>query len=98
MPNMNVTYAELNSNADRLVAGRDEINTTLNRLQSQIQALVAQGFTTDKSSGAFSDAYTRFTNGATNTIGGLNDLSSFLRSTAQTLGDVDAQIASRIAR
>ncbi len=96
MPNMNVTYAELNSNADRLIAGRDEINTTLNRLQSQIQALVAQGFTTDKSSGAFSDAYTRFTTGATNTIGGLNDLSTFLRTTAQTLGDVDAQIASRI--
>lgn len=98
MPNINVSYQELNSNADRLVAGRDEINATLTKLQSQIAALTSAGFTTDKSSGAFSDAYNRFTSGAQNTIGGLNDLAAFLRSTATTLGDVDAQLASRIGR
>jgi WXG100 family type VII secretion target len=96
--NMNVSYQELNSNADRLIAGRDEINTTLSKLQSQIAALVSAGFTTDKSSGAFSEAYTRFTSGAQNTIGGLNDLSQFLRTTAQTLGEVDAQLAARLHR
>lgn len=98
MANMNVSYQELNSNADRLVAGRDEINTTLTKLQAQISALVSAGFTTDKSSGAFADAYNRFTTGAQNTIGGLNDLAQFLRTTAQTLGEVDAQLASRLSR
>lgn len=98
MANINVSYQELNGNADRLVAGRDEINSTLAKLQSQISALTAAGFTTDKSSGAFADAYTRFTSGAQNTIGGLNDLSQFLRTTAQTLQDVDAQLAARIGR
>ena len=98
MANMNVTYAEMTSRADQLTSGRDEINQTLQRLQSQINALVSQGFVTDRSSGAFAEAYNRFTSGATNTIGGLDDLSAFLRSTAQTLQDVDAQIASRIAR
>lgn len=98
MANMNVTYAEMTSRADQLVAGRDEINTTLQKLQSQISALVAQGFVTDRSSGAYQEAYQRFTTGATNTIGGLNDLAAFLRSTAQTLQDVDAQIAARIGR
>ncbi|GAA1444110.1 WXG100 family type VII secretion target [Leifsonia poae] len=98
MANINVSYQELNGNADRLIAGRDEINSTLAKLQSQISALTAAGFTTDKSSGAFADAYTRFTSGAQNTIGGLNDLSQFLRTTAQTLQDVDAQLAARIGR
>lgn len=98
MANINVSYQELNSNADRLVAGRDEINSTLSKLQSQISSLVAAGFTTDKSSGAFSDAYNRFTAGAQNTIGGLNDLSQFLRTTAQTLSEVDAQLAARLNR
>ncbi|WP_157006029.1 WXG100 family type VII secretion target [Agromyces laixinhei] len=98
MANMNVTFGELNAKADQLAVGRDEINTTLAKLQGQINALIAQGFTTDKASGAFADAYNRFTSGATNAIGGLDDLALFLRTTATTLGDVDAQIASRIAR
>lgn len=96
MSNINVSYQELTGKADLLVLGREEINTTLSKLQGQISALVAQGFTTDKSSGAFSDAYTRFTSGAQNTIGGLADLASFLRSTAQILQDTDTQIAARI--
>jgi uncharacterized protein YukE len=96
MANINVSYQEINSNADRLLAGRNEINTTLGVLQSQISALISSGFSTDKSSGAFSDAYDRFTSGARNTIGGLDDLALFLRNTAQTLGEVDAQIAARL--
>ena len=98
MSNINVSYQELTGNADRLVAGRDEINSTLSRLQAQIASLVAAGFTTDRSSGAFADAYNRFTTGAQNTIGGLDDLARFLRLTAQTLSDVDAQLASRLGR
>lgn len=98
MPNIAVSYQELTANADRLTAGRDEISGTLARLQSQISALVSAGFTTDKSSGAFADAYNRFTAGAQNAIGGLDELAGFLRSTAQTLSDVDAQLASRLAR
>ncbi|WP_454150417.1 WXG100 family type VII secretion target [Microbacterium lacticum] len=98
MANMNVTYGEMTSRADQFIAGRDEINTTLQRLQSQINALVAQGFVTDRSSGAYQEAYNRFTSGATNTIGGLEDLAAFLRTTAQTLQEVDTQIASRIGR
>ncbi|WP_431277708.1 WXG100 family type VII secretion target [Leifsonia poae] len=98
MSNINVSFQELTGNADRLVGGRDEINATLSKLQSQIASLVAAGFTTDKSSGAFSDAYSRFTTGAQNTIGGLDDLAAFLRTTAQTLGEVDAQLAARLSR
>lgn len=96
--NINVSYQELNSNADRLVAGRDEINGTLSKLQAQIASLTQAGFQTDRSSGAYNEAYQRFTSGAQNTIGGLNDLAQFLRTTAQTLGDVDQQLASKLGR
>ncbi len=96
--NINVSYQELNSNADRLLAGRDEINATLSKLQAQIASLTQAGFQTDRSSGAYNEAYNRFTSGAQNTIGGLNDLAQFLRTTAQTLGDVDQQLASRLGR
>ncbi len=98
MSNITVSFQELTGNADRLVAGRDEINATLSKLQAQISSLVAAGFTTDRSSGAFSDAYNRFTSGAQNTIGGLDALAGFLRTTAQTLGEVDAQLAARLGR
>ncbi len=98
MANINVSYQELNSSADRLVAGRDEINSTLTKLQGQIAALTTAGFTTDKSSGAFADAYARFTSGAQNAVGGLDDLSKFLRMTAQTLQEVDANLAARLGR
>jgi WXG100 family type VII secretion target len=98
MTNINVSYQELTANADRLGAGREEIHATLLRLQSQIASLVSSGFTTDRSSGAFADAYSRFTTGAQNAVGGLDDLAMFLRSTAQTLSDVDAQLAARLGR
>lgn len=98
MANLSVSYAEMTSRADQLVAGREEIGVTLRRLQSQISALVAQGFVTDRSSGAFAEAYARFTSGASNAVGGLDDLALFLRSSAQTLQDVDAQLAARLAR
>ena len=42
MSNINVSYQELNGNADRLIAGRDEIDATLSKLQSQISSLVAR--------------------------------------------------------
>lgn len=98
MTNINVSYQELTGNADRLSAGREEISSTLARLQAQIGALVSAGFTTDRSSGAFADAYARFTTGAQTAIGGLDDLAQFLRSTAQTLSEVDAQLAARLGR
>jgi uncharacterized protein YukE len=98
MANINVSSQEINSNSDLLVAGRAEINATLSNLPPPLPALISSGFSTDKFSGAFSDAYNRFTSGAQNTIGGLDDLSLFLRTTAQTLGEVDAQLAARLSR
>ena len=98
MANINVSYQELNSAADRLIAGRDDLNSKIGERQSLIGQLVSSGFVTDKSSGAFNTSYDQFSNGARQTISGIDGLSNFLRITATTLSEVDAQLAARLNR
>ncbi len=42
MANMNVTYGEMTSRADQLIAGRDEINTTLQDVDTQIVSRIGR--------------------------------------------------------
>lgn len=97
MANINVSFTDLNSAADRLTSGRDEIYHQLTALQSQVATLVGSGFVTDKTSTAFQHAYDTFTKGARDTVSGLDGLGAFLRRTATTLADVDQQLAARLA-
>ncbi|MFP3714527.1 WXG100 family type VII secretion target [Puerhibacterium puerhi] len=96
MANMNVTYEELNSTADQLTQGQAQLEDTLNMLQTQVNNLVASGFQTDAASGAFQQSYDDFTNGAKQTIAGLEGMSQFLKQAATTLQDVDSQLAQGI--
>ena len=48
MANVNVTYQEMQSAADRLVAGRVEIQGQLEALQRQVEGLVSGGYVTDR--------------------------------------------------
>lgn len=98
MANLSVSYQDLTNSANKLVAGRDDINTQLGALQAQIAALVSSGFVTDRTSGAFKASYDTFTKGARDTISGLDGLSAFLRQTATTLADVDVQLAAKLAQ
>lgn len=96
MANINVTYGELEGAASQLGAGREEITSRLQSMQSQIGQLVSSGFVTDQASGKFNDAYTRYTQSANNVISELAQIESFLRQTASAMSDMDAQIASKI--
>ena len=96
MPNISVSYADLDRAAQTLATGRDHIDQQLTTLQRQISDLVSSGFVTDKTSGAFQTSYETFTQGARDTISGLDGLSTFLRRTATTLAEVDQQLASRL--
>ena len=71
MANLNVTYEELTTQASNLKAGEEELMSTLNRLQGQVNQLISAGFQTDKASGAFGTSYEQFTKGAKETISGL---------------------------
>ena len=96
MSNINVSYAEIESAASQLGAGREEITIKLQNMQGQIGQLVSSGFVTDQASGKFNDAYTKYTASANTLIAQLNDIQQFLAGTANAMRDLDSQIASKI--
>ncbi|MGO2141753.1 MAG: WXG100 family type VII secretion target [Leucobacter sp.] len=96
MSNIKVSYSEIETAATQLGAGREEITTKLQGMQTQIQNLVSSGFVTDQASGKFNDAYTKYTTSANTLIAQLNEIQQFLTGTANAMRDLDAQIASKI--
>lgn len=96
MANVKVSYQEIDNAATKLVAGRDEIVSKLKVLQSQIQELVSSGFVTDKASGAYQANYDKFTQGASQTVEGLDGLAKFLRGTSSAMQELDSQLAARL--
>lgn len=96
MANVNVSYDELRTQAGQLRSGQQQLTEILQNLQTQVGNLVASGFVTDQASGAFMSSYEDFTSGTTEAINGLEGMASFLEQAAQTLSDVDAQLAQGI--
>ncbi|MCL1869461.1 MAG: WXG100 family type VII secretion target [Promicromonosporaceae bacterium] len=96
MSNMNVTYAELDNTANQLTQGQSDLEQTLSNLQHIVANLVSAGFVTDQASGAFQQSYDEFTTGAKQTVQGLEGMAQFLKAAAQTLSDVDSQLAQGI--
>ncbi len=94
MANVNVTYDEMQGAATRLRAGQQQATETLQHLQQQVDELVAGGFVTDQASGAFQESYQEFTSGTTQAVAGIEGMAHFLEQAAQTLQDVDAQLAA----
>ncbi|MDL9978212.1 WXG100 family type VII secretion target [Microbacterium sp. ASV49] len=96
MANMNVTYADMQQAAGRLNAGKDDIISKLHELQALVNNLVSSGFVTDSASGAFHESYQQFTTGTTQAVNGLDGMSQFLNKAADTLQQVDSQLAQGI--
>ena len=63
MPNVNVTYAEMQAAARQLQAGEQTIEGDLTRLKHLVDNLVAGGYVTDTSSKRFEESYTSSTPG-----------------------------------
>ena len=96
MANMNVTYGEMTDAANRLISGKDDITAKLHELQALVNNLVNGGFVTDTASGAFHTSYEQFTKGTTDAVNGLDGMSQFLTKAADTLQNVDQQLAKGI--
>ncbi|BDZ41245.1 hypothetical protein GCM10025865_05440 [Paraoerskovia sediminicola] len=96
MANMNVTYDEMTSAADRLAAGQQDLTDMLEQLKAQVNDLVSSGFVTDQASGAFQASYEEFTGASVQAVSGIESMVSYLKNAAQTLGDVDSQLAAGI--
>lgn len=98
MPNVNVTYGELESAASRLNTGREEITAKLEELQKLVSSLVNGGYVTDQSSRQFEDAYTEFNHGAKSTINGLQHMGDYLKKAAEVFRNADAELSNKLNR
>ncbi|MEP6481209.1 MAG: WXG100 family type VII secretion target [Rhodoglobus sp.] len=96
MANLNVTYDELRQVAQRLTAGQGDLDHKLIELSNLVDSLTANGFQAEHSSAAYRDSFEQFTTGTRNAINGLEGLSKFLVSAADTLQQTDEGLASAI--
>jgi WXG100 family type VII secretion target len=96
MPNLNVTYADMQSAANQLRNGESQIESDLATLKKLIDNLVASGYVTDTSSKQFEASYTEFNTGATKMIQGLNGMGQYLDSAAKAFHETDAQLAAAL--
>ena len=98
MANVNVTYADMQSAANQLRSGEQQIEADLAKLKKLIDNLVASGYVTDTSSKQFEASYTEFSTGATKMIQGLNGMGQYLDSAAKAFHETDAQLAAALKR
>jgi WXG100 family type VII secretion target len=94
--NVNVTYAEMQTAANQLRSGEQQIEADLAKLKKLIDNLVASGYVTDSSSKQFEASYTQFNTGATKMIQGLNGMGQYLDSAAKAFQETDTQLASAL--
>ena len=98
VPNVNVTYADMQSAATRLNAGEHQINGDLTNLQNMINQLVQGGYVTDSSSKQFEQSYTEFTQGARKMMEGLNGMGQYLNAAAKAFHETDTQLAAALKK
>ena len=96
MPNLNVTYGEMQSAARQLQAGEQTIEGDLARLKRLVDNLVAGGYVTDASSKRFEASYTEFNTGATKMIQGLNGMGQYLDAAVKAFAETDTQLAASL--
>ncbi len=96
MANVNVTYEQMSSAANRLTNGQTEIESQLSSLQNEVKQLVGSGYVTDSSSKQFEISYDEFNKGATQMIEGLTGMSKYLTTAASTFQDADSKLASAL--
>jgi WXG100 family type VII secretion target len=96
MPNVNVTYQQMDSAADRLTNGQHEIESQLSALQKLVRQLVQDGYVTDSSSKAFDTSYEEFNTGILKVVGGLEGMSAYLKKASSTFAQADSDLASAL--
>jgi len=96
MPNLNITYADMNESAGRLRTNKAEIDARLSDTRSLVNTLVASGFVTDQASVRFDEVNSQFVTAANELMTNLETLSSWLDQAVAALQDVDQQMASSL--
>lgn len=89
MPDINVSYDEVESAARLLSSAREEFGDRLSKLKAAIDELGQSGFVTRVASRTFEDTYDEFNRGIGQTIEGLDAMSRFLTDTVERFREVD---------
>ena len=93
MPNMNVTYADMDTASNQLKNGQSDIEAKLAQLQALVKNLVQGGYVTDSSSKAFDQSYDEFNQGIKQVVEGLTGMSTYLTSASTALRNTDEELA-----
>lgn len=96
MANVQLTYEEMRSAANRLKAGEQEITEKLTTLQQMIGQLVTGPFKMESASGKFGESYTSWNNGAKQTIAGLKGMQSFIQEAMSRAQQLDIDLTSKL--
>ncbi|MGL4175650.1 MAG: WXG100 family type VII secretion target [Dermatophilaceae bacterium] len=96
MPNLNITYGDMNQVASKIRNNKTTIDTTLTETRTMISDLVASGFVTEKAGPRFDEKAGEFDSSAKTTMETLAQLSQWLDSAVTALQDADTQIASAL--
>jgi WXG100 family type VII secretion target len=86
----------MQSAANQLRSGEQQIEGDLAKLKKLIDNLVASGYVTDSSSKQFESSYTEFSTGATKMIQGLTGMGQYLDSAAKAFSETDTQLAAAL--
>jgi len=94
--NISLTYDQISQISRSLDQGRQNIDDQLTTMKQQVDELISSGFVTDQASGAFGQSYQEFTTGSTQTIDGMQKMTSFLDNAVSSMQDLDSQLAAGI--
>lgn len=97
MPNLNITYGEMNDSATKLRTNKEEIDARLEQCKTIVSGLVGSGFVTDQASGRFDEVHTEFVNAANKTMETLAQLSEWLDKAVEALRNMDAEMAKSLS-
>jgi WXG100 family type VII secretion target len=98
MPDVNMTYADMQNAATRMTSTYEDMTTQLGTLRAMVDDLVENGFKTDVASGSFHEAYTEFNTGVLQTLEGLQKMGGYLVNTARQFEEIDRSNTIRIER
>jgi WXG100 family type VII secretion target len=96
MPNVNVTFQEMQDAANRMTHAKEEMMSKLTELRNMVNSLVNGGYVTDSSSKQFDENYTEFNEGATKMAEGLEGMGQYLTAAADTFREADEELAKKL--
>ncbi len=88
-----LTYSKMEEEANKLIKDMGDMEDMLKSIEKRVEALVEDGFVTQKASGKYDESIKDFTKGAAKTMKGLEGLSKFLTEAVKAYQDLDDQLA-----